>query len=393
MVDTLMAVLGWTALSLLGIVAVWTLLVRTELLTAEQLFGTRALPAASPPDQDVQALHNRLVVVDVHADTLIWRRDLLRRGRWGHFDFPRMADGGVAVQGFLVVTEAPRDVVGGGLTDKSDRLTALGLFDQWPSRAITNQVDRALYLGDKLHRFCDRSEGRIRMIRSADDLRAILASRGAGQDVRGAYLGLEGADGTGYDISNFARLFDAGFRMAELCHYTDTPFAASSSGISLGGLTSLGIEAVQTMDRLGMVVDLAHAAPRTVEQVLQLASKPPLVTHTGSASCHHDPKCLPDSLLRDVAARGGVVGLGFVPDYVGGAAFDDVIRALDHMVQLLGADGVVLGSGFCALPVPIAVDHFPIITAALMDRGYAEDDIAKIMGGNAVRYLSSVLPR
>lgn len=392
MTDLISFVIGWIMLALLIVVIGWTVAVRTALLTAEQLFGTRALPSPPPVPPGVRALHDRLTVVDVHADTLIWRRNLLRRARWGHFDFPRMADGGVALQGFLVVTEAPRLVIGGGLTDKSDRLTALGMVDQWPIRAIAHQVERALYLGSKLQHFCDRSGGSIMFIQTATDLRGLLARRAAGQDVRGAYLGLEGADGTGYVTANLQRLFDAGFRMAELCHYTDTAFAASSSGLSLGGLTPLGVEAVQVMDRLGMVVDLAHASPRTVEQVLRLSALPPLITHTGSASCHHDPKCLPDTLLRDVVARGGVVGLGFVPDYVGGSAVEDVVRALDHLVQLLGADGVVLGSGFCALPLPIAVDHFPHITAALMARGYPEPAIAKIMGGNAVRYLLSVLP-
>lgn len=390
--ETLVSFGGWIALALAGLVILWTVLVRTQLLTAEHLFGTRALPDPPAVSGLAKELHKRLVVADIHADTLIWRRDLLRRSTLGHFDFPRMADGGVALQGFLVVTEAPREVIGGGLTDKSDRLTALGVFDQWPARAITRQVDRALYLGSKLERHCARSQGRIRMIRRSGDLSELLNRRAGGEDVRGVYLGLEGADGTNYDPRNFQRLFDAGFRMSELCHYTDTPFAASSSGHSLGGLTPLGRDAVKMMDELGMVVDLAHASPRTIEDVLAIAARPPLVTHTGSASCHDDPKCLPDSLLREVVARGGIVGLGFVPDYVGGTETDAVMRALDHLVRVVGPEGVALGSGFCALPLPIAVNHFPLITEALLVLGYDEAATTRIMGGNAVRYLLSALP-
>ncbi|MCA3155526.1 MAG: membrane dipeptidase [Burkholderiales bacterium] len=384
-------VLGWSLSGLLALALVWTVLVRFEILTAERLFGVKALP----PHQTgpaAQELHKTLIVADLHADTLIWRRDLLRRSNLGHFDFPRMADGGVAVQGFLVVTEAPREVIGGHLSDKSDRLTALGAFDQWPLPAIVDQTVRALYLGRKLERFAERSKGRVRLVRNRDELQAVLDARHSGQDVRAVYLGLEGSDGTKHRPENLDRLFRAGFRMSELCHYTDTAFAASSSGVSGGGLTALGFEAVQEMDRLGMLVDLAHASPRTISDVLNTTRRPPLITHTGSGSCHHDPKCLPDELLIEVVQRGGVIGLGFVSDYVGGEDFASVSHALDHLVKILGPEGVALGSGFCALPMPIPVDHFPRITEALMERGYTQANIAAVMGGNAVRYLLTNLP-
>jgi microsomal dipeptidase-like Zn-dependent dipeptidase len=376
---------------LAALLFLWTLLVRSETLTAEHLYGTRPAPTKAV-SADARALHRRLTVADLHADTLIWRRDLLRRRAIGHFDFPRMQDGGGVVQGFLVVTEAPRQTEGGHITDKSDRLTALGLFDQWPLPAVLDQTERALYIGGKLEAFTRRSDGRIRLVRTATELGSVLAARSEGRDVRAVYLGLEGADGTKYRLENLGRLFQAGFRMSELCHYTDTPFAASSSGVSGSGLTALGVEAVREMDRLGMLVDLAHASPRTIQDVLGLSSRAPLITHTGCRSCHHDPKCIPDELLVEVVRRGGVIGLGFVSDYVGGRDFDAVIHALLHMIEAVGVHGVALGSGFCALPQPIPVDGLPSITDALMRHGLAEVEIGAVMGGNVVRYLTGHLP-
>ena len=88
-----------------------------------------------------------------------------------------------------------------------------------------------------------------------------------------------------------------------------------------------------------------------------------------------------------------MVGLGFVSDYVGGDDAEAVVHALDHLVNVVGPQGVALGSGFCALPQPIAVDHFPILTEALLNKGYREHDIAAVMGGNVVRYLLSNLPQ
>ena len=388
---TTLPLAAWLLLFLAVIVLVWTIGVRTETLTAEHLYGTKPAPprVVSPAARTV---HQRLTVADLHADTLIWRRDLLQRRRIGHFDFPRMQEGGGAVQGFLVVTEAPKTTVGGQIADKSDRLTALGLFDQWPLAAVTDQAERALYIGRKLKQFADRSAGKIQLVRTGQELGDVLGARGQGLDVRAVYLGLEGADGTKYVLRNFQRLFDAGFRMSELCHYTDTPFAASSSGVSGGGLTALGREAVQEMNHLGMLVDLAHASPGTIAGVLKIAIRAPLITHTGSGSCHHDPKCLPDELLVEVVKRGGVIGLGFVSDYVGGERFEHVVHALEHLMRVVGPEGVALGSGFCALPQPIAVDSLPSITEDLLQRGYDEATIAKVMGGNAVRYLRQNLP-
>lgn len=389
-----MNTLDYVALATVGLAAVlliWTILVRTETLTAEHLFGTKPAPPR-PVSPQAKTLHSRLVVADLHADSLMWRRDLLRKSKIGQFDFPRMQDGGVAVQGFLVVTEAPKVTEGGNISDKTDRLTALGIFDQWPLPAILDQTERALYIGGKLQEFANRSNNRIRVVKTASELNSALAARARGEDVRAVYLGLEGGDGTKFQIANLERLFKAGFRMAELCHYTDTSFAASSSGVSGGGLTALGKEAIAEMNRIGMMVDLAHASPKTIEDVLKLAKKPPLITHCGSGSCHHDPKCIPDEILKEVVRRGGVVGLGFVSDYVGGKHFNDIIHALEHMIGVLGPQGVALGSGFCALPQPIAVDSLPSITDELLKRGHSEDVIRDVMGGNVVRYLRNTLP-
>lgn len=377
---------------LAGLLVIWTVLVRTEFFTAERIAGTRPPPAPRQPPEAAQALHARLTIVDLHADSLIWRRDLLRRSSLGHFDFPRMADAGGALQGFLVVTEAPREVIGGGLADKSDRLTTVGIVDQWPLRAIVDQTERALYLGGKLARVCERSNGRVRLVLDREGLARLLDDRARDPNLRGVFLGLEGADGTKFELRAFERLHAAGFRLMELCHYTDTPFAGSSSGVGLGGLTPLGREAIMEMDRLGLLVDLAHASPRTVEDVLAHSSRAPFFTHVGSAGCHHDPKCLPDELLMEVVRRGGVVGLGFVTDYVGGTGVSHVVRALVHMVRRLGPQGVALGSGFCALPGPLAVDHLPTLTAELLAAGLDEAEIAGVMGTNAIRYLLSALP-
>jgi membrane dipeptidase len=176
------------------------------------------------------------------------------------------------------------------------------------------------------------------------------------------------------DLKNVERLFTAGYRTSELCHFTDTPFAAAASGVSEGGLTSLGREAVALMNELGMIVDLAHAAPRVIEEVLVCSKGPPFISHTGARSIHDDPKCQSDELLRAIVDKGGVVGLCFVEDYIGGTRLDDIRRCLEHLLSIVGQDGIVLGSGFDSLPVPISVDQLPYLTHVVIHRARRGSD-------------------
>jgi membrane dipeptidase len=373
----------------------WTVSVRTGLLTVSQFFAARPKPSSSlgvTLTPRGNALHQQLRVADLHCDALVWNRDLTRRSRWGDLDFQRMIEGNCAVELFLAVTELPRQTVGDNLNDKSDRLTLLGVLEQWPLTAILDQTERALYLARKLKRYCARTGGDVRFVETASQLNRALGDRTVDRKIRAVVLGLESSDGTKYSLKNVERLFAAGFRTSELCHFTDTPFAAAASGVSKGGLTSLGREAVALMNELGMIVDLAHAAPRVIEEVLVCSKRPPFISHTGARSMHDDPKCQSDELLQAIVDKGGVVGLCFVEDYIGGTRLDDIRRCLEHLLSTVGQDGIVLGSGFDSLPVPIAVDQLPYLTQALLSAGLDAAGIKAVMGENAIRFLLRELP-
>jgi membrane dipeptidase len=377
-------------------VLAWTVSVRTGLLTVSQFFAARPKSSSSlgvTLTPQASALHQQLRVADLHCDALLWNRDLTRRSRWGDLDFPRMTEGNCAVQLFLSVTELPRQTVGDNLTDKSNRLTLLGVLEQWPMAAILDQTERALHLAGKLKRYCARTGGNVRFIETASQLSRALDDRITDPRIRAAVLGLESSDGTKYSLKNIERLFAAGYRTSELCHFTDTPFAAAASGVSKGGLTPLGREAVAVMDELGMIVDLAHAAPRVIEDVLACSKRPAFISHTGARSVHDDPKCQSDELLRAVVDKGGVVGLCFVEDYIGGTRLDDIRQSLEHVLGAVGQDGIVLGSGFDSLPVPISVDQLPYLTQALLSAGLDAAAIKAVMGENAIRFLLRELPQ
>jgi membrane dipeptidase len=372
----------------------WTLLVRLNLLTATQFF----CPAPAPSLQialasDAADLHSKLRVADLHTDTMIWRKDLNRRSRLGHFDFPRMCDGNGALQLFLSVTEIPRRTEGDNIDDYSDRLTLLGIVDQWPIGAVLDQTQRALYYGNKLREFCAKSKGGVRFIETASQLHRLLDDRITNPCLRGALLGLESSDGTKYALDNIKRLFLAGYRTCSLVHLNDSAFAASASGISKGRLTPLGRDAVMVMNEVGMIIDLAHAAPRVIEDVLGQGKRVPFISHTGAKGVVNDPKNMPDELLRAVVDRGGVIGLCFVRDYVGGDGLNDILRSLEYLIKIVGAKGVALGSGFDSFPTPIAVDQLAYLTQALLSAGHDHATISAIMGENVIRFLLRELPQ
>jgi len=384
------------ALLLAVMISVWTVSIRFGLLTVSRFLAPRPTPAASlgiALTPAAAALHRELRVADLHCDALLWTRDLTRRSNWGHLDFPRMLEGNCAVQHFLTVTEIPRQINGDNLTDVSDRLTMLGIIEQWPLAAVTDQTERALYLGAKLKRYCASTAGGVRFVETAAQLSRALDDRRADRKVRAAVLGLESSLGTKYSLDNIKRLYAGGYRSSQLCHFTDTPFAAAATGVSKGGLTPLGRDAVALMNELGMIVDLAHAAPRVVEDVLACSRRAPFFSHTGARVMSNDPKCQPDELLRAVVDRGGVVGLCFVADYVGGSRVDDIARSLDHLFRVLGPNGIALGSGFDSFPVPIAVDQLAYLTQALLSAGLDAAATKAIMGENAIRFLLRELPQ
>src|SRR5262249_53808595 len=152
----------------------------------------RVLSASSShASAQAEALHKQLIVADLHADSLLWERDLLVRGTRGHVDIPRLGEGNVAIQAFTVVTTSPRGLNIYRNSDSTDQIEALAMVQGWPLLTWNSPKHRALYQAAKLHEFAERSHGKLVVIGSRADLENFLATRTPGQ-VAG-FLGTEGA--------------------------------------------------------------------------------------------------------------------------------------------------------------------------------------------------------
>jgi microsomal dipeptidase-like Zn-dependent dipeptidase len=306
---------------------------------------------------------------------------------------PRLIEGGVALQAFTIVSKTPWGMNMSSNTDTTDMTSLLFIAQRWPLRTWSSLLERALYQADRLHESAQRSSGKLRVIESRADLERYEGERSENPDQTAGLLGIEGAQVLEGRVANLQRLFDAGFRMMSPSHFFDTEVGGSAHGERKYGLTPLGREVIAEMERLGMLVDLAHASPRTISDVLDQAKKPVVFSHTGVRGTCNSPRNIDDEALRRTAATGGVVGIGFFQGATCGSDLDAVVRAIRYCVDRVGAEHVALGSDFDGfVRTPIDAAGLPALTDALLKAGFSEKQIRAIMGENVRRVLARVLP-
>jgi microsomal dipeptidase-like Zn-dependent dipeptidase len=347
-----------------------------------------------PVSAEAKRMHRGLVVADWHADSLLWRRDLLERGERGQVDVPRLLEGNVAIQMFTAVTRTPRGMTYEDNRAEGDNITLLVLLQRWPPRTWASLTERALYQAERLHGFAERAPDRLRVVGSAMELRQTLEARRPGKGPVAGLLGLEGAHSLDGEIANLDRLYEAGYRMIGLQHFFDNELGGSLHGLSHAGLSDFGREVVRRAEALGMIVDVAHSSPAVVDDVLELATRPLVVSHTGLYGVCPTARNLADEQMRRIAEAGGIVAVG----YWDAAACDiepaGVVAAIRYAIDLLGEDHVSLGSDYDgSVTTTFDTSELAALTHEMMKAGFSEAEIEKTMGGNAARFLLEQLPR
>jgi membrane dipeptidase len=348
-------------------------------------------PAA--PSARAHELHRSLWVADLHADSLMWNRALEERHGRGRVDVPRLIEGGVALQAFTIVSKTPWGMNVSSNSDSSDMLTLLLIAQRWPPRTWLSLLERALYQAERLQQSARASGGKLRVITSRADLASYEREREANRALSAGYLGIEGAQVLEGKLENVERLFAAGFRMMSPSHFFDTEVGGSAHGERKIGLTSFGRLVITEMERLGMLVDLAHASRQTIDDVLDIATRPVVFSHTGVSGTCNSPRNIPDSVLLRTAAAGGLVGIGFFEGATCGRDLAAIVRAIRYAVDRVGAEHVALGSDFDGfVRTPIDASELPALTDALLQAGMSDEQIRAVMGLNVKRVLSETLP-
>lgn len=341
-----------------------------------------------------QALHNTLTIGDWHADSLLWKRDLTERGSFGQVDLPRLRDGGVAIQMFTAVTKSP---AGQNYDENSaeafDNITLLAFGQLWPMRTWNSLLERALYQAEKLHKFEAKDPAHLQIVTSESDLDAVLARRAKGEQVVAGLLGIEGSHPLEGKLENLDKLEAAGYRLIGLQHFFDNALGGSLHGESNQGLTPFGKQVVTEVARRGLILDVAHSSPQVVQDVLGMVDIPVVLSHSGIHVHCPVKRNLPDALMQQIAATGGVIGIGYWAEV---ACNDITPKGIAKMIKAaiaaVGEDHVSLGSDFDgSVETAFDTSELPALTSELLAAGLTEAQIRKVMGENMLRVLRARL--
>lgn len=236
----------------------------------------------------------------------------------------------------------------------------------------------------------ERSGADVTLVRRSDD---VLEAKAAGRPA--ALLAIEHANCTENSLNVVRALYQLGVRSIGFTHNVSSYAADGCFEARDGvGLTHFGEQLVREMNRLGMLVDLAHISPAGFFHALEVSSKPVIFSHGNArALCDH-PRNLTDEQLRALAAGGGVIGASFVPYFIDkkSPSLERFLDHIDHIADVAGVETVALGSDFDGggTLLPSALD-LPLVTKGLLERGYGEEAVRLILGGNTLRVLRAAI--
>ena len=326
----------------------------------------------------LETIHNSLTLIDLHNDLLEQMLDdpnyhWMPEHNYHHTDIPRLIKGGVDIQ-FFVIWISPNY---GSYTSNpyQGAQAALGLFN----------------------RELDLYPDFIQQATSYDEAISINFNNKIA-----AVLSVEGGHTIEDDIDNLIELYDAGMRYMTITWNNSTDWAVSAKdeqyyGSRTGGLNDFGREVISTMDSLGIIIDVSHVGIETVNDILETTVNPIVATHSGARAVTNHYRNLYDYQIEAIANTGGVVGVVFYPWFISGsrtASIDQVIIHIDHIVDLVGIDYVALGSDFDGIEVTVTgledVSKFPDFSLALLEHGYTQEDLEKILGKNFQRVFEQV---
>lgn len=325
-----------------------------------------------------------MFVLDTHCDTptlMIKGLDLGEGAPGGHVDLPKLKSGGVDAAFFALYTSAELS----------------------PDAATTRALEMLASIYDAVGKYSDR-------IAVATSPAEALANKEKG--LFSILIGIENGAPIQKSLP-LLRLFHCfGARYMTLTHNGDNEIAdAAMEGKRWGGLSPFGREVVEEMNRLGMIIDMAHASDLTFNDVLSCSKSPIVSTHSCCRALANHPRNMTDDMIRRMADKGGVIQINFYPVFLSDQfaeayalsgedarprpTVEDVVRHIDHAVNVAGIEHVGIGTDFDGIEVTPEgledVSKLPIVFDLLRKKGYSEDQIEKIAGQNFLRVFNDVI--
>ncbi len=312
----------------------------------------------------------------------MWNRDLNLASESGHVDFPRLKQAGVKIQCFTIVTRGLPLI---------DGFSLFAMKQGWPRQARATEWSRCTFQIDRLAAYCRDSKGGASIAASASQLTDNLS---AGR--LSAVIGIEGGHAIQGDVSRIKELYTRGVRFMSLSHLSNNELGGTSTPwFGNKPLTPHGRDVLDAMGEVGMMLDVAHASPAMLPELLAHPKARPFCSHAGVQGATKLWRNLSDEVCKAIADKGGVVGIIFAPQFIGGRTLGHLVNHVEHAVKVMGEDGVAFGSDFDGMiPLPKGmrdVRDLPKLTQALIDRGMPTRIVEKVLGENYRRYFGETL--
>eukprot|EP01083_Nonionella_stella_P286793 976144_1 len=256
-----------------------------------------------------------------------------------------------------------------------------------------NAVAATLEQIDMVYRMASHYPDTFEIVGTVAEMRQVIA---AGKVA--SLLGVEGGHQIDSSLGVLRAFYRLGARYMTLTHNCATPWSDSQAEEVHGGLTDFGRNVVLEMNRMGMMVDLSHTSYKTMLDAVQVSEAPVIFSHSDCYALVQIERNARDDVMKSVSQKGGIMMINFYPGFVTGDPYNatvaDVVRHINHAVQVMGVDHVGIGAdfdGIQTLPRGLEdVSKYPALAQELRRQFYAEDDIEKIFNGNILRVLESV---
>ena len=341
---------------------------------------------------EADSIYNSLDFIgDMHCDALLWKRNLLDDNDFGQVDIPKLLKANVALQSFTIVTKSPKGQNFNKNTGESDNITSLYLVQGRPTNSLTQ---RAIYQCESLFEFAEDSENKFRVITSGTEFKKYLSDRKLNKNITAGFLGVEGAHALDGKLENIQVLFDSGVRMMAPTHFFDNKLGGSAHGVSGDGLTEFGKNVIKKMVELNMIIDIAHASPKIIDDILKITDRPIVSSHTGVKGTCNNVRNLSDEQLKAIAKSGGLISIAMFKQAVCGTDAEATAKAIKYARDLVGVEYVALGSDFDgSVTTPFDITGLPLIVEELLKLNFKEKEIQMIMGKNMEKFMLKNLPQ
>ncbi|MCX8056679.1 MAG: membrane dipeptidase [Ignavibacteria bacterium] len=320
---------------------------------------------------NLETVHSYVTLIDLHNDVLekvVQGYDIGILNSINHSDLPRFYKGGVDVQ-FMALWVSPTS---------------------YPN----NPFQQTLKMIDSFKVQLNKYNSIFAQARSSREIDSLTKIRKFA-----AVLCVEGGHAIEDNLQKLDSLYNLGVRYLTITWNNSTSWATSAQDpqASTKGLSEFGRQVIRRMDSLGMIIDVSHVGPKTIDDILETTNNPIIASHSGARTLRNHYRNLTDQQIIKIAQKGGVIGVIFYPPYLTSAStanISHVIAHIEHIKNLVGIDYIALGSDFDGIERVVVgledVSKFPNLTEALLRRGYSISDIRKIYGENFLRVFRQV---